>query len=332
MSTAISLKFIAASGSYRLIGDGPFVKEANDYLNYSDMRNLSVLTVRSYGHDLVGLIRWLRLTGCETVEALRSVDFVKFLGYMKGEGLHPSSINHRFFTSIVFYQFVFGEKPRLPFPQTKRRRRWYRYVSSPSLCKIKVPRRLIEPLKPHQVRSFLDQCTKYRDLAIVSLMLSCGLRSKEVLTLRLQNVDLLNGAVRVIGKGNQERRVPIAEDLAHALSRYLDVERPRNSPSDCLFVVLQGSNRGESMCYAGLRSLFRARRATLATSRANPHRFRHTFGTDMAKAGVKLPTLQKLMGHAHLETTMKYINFSMTDVHEEYRRIIAKIQAQYHQS
>ena len=83
------------------------------------------------------------------------------------------------------------------------------------------------------------------------------------------------------------------------------------------------------MTSAGLRSLFRYRRRGSAVHNANAHRFRHTFGTDMARAGVRLPTLQRLMGHAYAETTLQYINLSMTDIAAEYGRASAVIQRRY---
>lgn len=329
--SGISLKFIGKS--YRIVGEASFVKESNDYLGYCDLRNLSVFTIRSYGYDLVALIRWLETGGIFTREALQGVNLIQFLYYLKEAQLHPNSINHCFFTAIVFYRFLFGVKPKLPFDDTDKKRMWwptrYRYVTRPSYCKVKVPRRLMEPLKPREVRCFFERCSKYRDLAIVSLMLFCGLRSREVITITLQDIDFTRLIVRVMGKGNRERHAPITENLARILRRYLDLERPENSVTDFLFVVLQGHRRGHGMGYWGLRSLFRSRRKDSSLSRANPHRFRHTFGTDMAKNGVKLTTLQRLMGHSTLEMTTKYINFSMIDVHEEYQRIIHKIHAQY---
>jgi integrase/recombinase XerC len=83
------------------------------------------------------------------------------------------------------------------------------------------------------------------------------------------------------------------------------------------------------MTAEGLRSLFRPRRRHRKLAQANPHRFRHTFGTDMARAGVRLPILQKMMGHADGATTLQYINLSMNDVAGEYRRASEAIRRRY---
>jgi integrase len=83
------------------------------------------------------------------------------------------------------------------------------------------------------------------------------------------------------------------------------------------------------MTAAGLRSLFRHRRRRPLLVIANAHRFRHTFGADMARAGVRLPILQQMMGHADLKTTLQYVRLSMADVAEEFRRALAKLAARY---
>jgi integrase/recombinase XerD len=79
----------------------------------------------------------------------------------------------------------------------------------------------------------------------------------------------------------------------------------------------------------GLRSLLRHRRIRPELTNANPHRFRHTFGADMARSGVSLPVIQKLMGHANPEMTLLYINLSLADLAEAYRVAAAAIQKSY---
>jgi site-specific recombinase XerD len=79
------------------------------------------------------------------------------------------------------------------------------------------------------------------------------------------------------------------------------------------------------MTPAGLRSLFRHHRAACGVPQANPHRFRHTFGSDMIRAGVSLPALQRLMGHAYIHTTLLYVQLTPKDVFAEYARAVGRI-------
>ena len=79
------------------------------------------------------------------------------------------------------------------------------------------------------------------------------------------------------------------------------------------------------MTLAGLRSLFRHHRQTTGVTLANPHRFRHTFASDMVRAGVSLPALMKLMGHANIQTTLVYIDVTPLDVYQQYARAVAQM-------
>jgi site-specific recombinase XerD len=78
------------------------------------------------------------------------------------------------------------------------------------------------------------------------------------------------------------------------------------------------------MTPAGLRSLFRHHRRTTGVTRANPHRFRHTFASDMIRAGVSLPALMQLMGHAQIQTTLLYVQLTPQDVYQQYACAVAK--------
>ena len=102
------------------------------------------------------------------------------------------------------------------------------------------------------------------------------------------------------------------------------LERPPNCGA-ALFVNLKGHTRGTRMTPAGLRSLFRHHRLTTGVGRANPHRFRHTFATDLIRGGISLPALMHLMGHAQIQTTMVYVNITPQDVYQQYARAAAQL-------
>ena len=179
------------------------------------------------------------------------------------------------------------------------------------------------PLTTEEVAKFWGTFRTYRDLGLVGLMLLDGLRSCEVLALELADVQLSEGQMRVHGKGNKQRVVPLPQEISEVLWNYLRLERPTtNSPA--LFVSLKGRQRGQAMTAAGLRSLFRHHRVLSQVRHANPHRARHTFGTDMVRAGMSLPALQRLMGHSQITTTIKYVNLAPEDIWNEYALAIEK--------
>jgi integrase/recombinase XerD len=159
-------------------------------------------------------------------------------------------------------------------------------------------------------------------LAIVGLMLLDGLGSCEILILQLEDLKLADAQMHVLGKGRKQRILPLPAEIVEVIQNYIRLERPlTNSP--CLFVSLKGRRRGQPMTTAGLRSLFRHHRLRSEVSVANPHRFRHTFGADMVRAGISLPALQHLMGHSQIHTTMLYVQLAPQDIWREYGNAVA---------
>jgi integrase/recombinase XerC len=316
------------------------VAVANEFLEALSIRGLSPATVRAYAFDLVVLYRWLHQEAQLAVEQLSPDDVLRFITHQQRAGAQPKSINRRLATYEQLYRFVTGVsmsharlggaphyagRGREQALGLHRRKRVARRK-----LRVKEPQRVVEPLTVDQVAALLRRLSRYRDVAIVHLMLLCGLRSREVLSLRLNDLVLDDKRLRVRGKGNRERVLPLADFIADVISDYLRVERPRDAATEHLFVILQGARRGRPMTTAGLRSLFRHRRKTSGELvQANPHRLRHTFGADMARAGVRLPILQRMMGHADGKTTLQYIRLSMADIAVEYARAMTEIAKRY---
>jgi integrase/recombinase XerD len=192
-----------------------------------------------------------------------------------------------------------------------------------SRLRVKVPKRNIVPLSVNEVARFWSSFRTARDLAIVGLMLLQGLRSAEVLALNRDDVLLSEAQLRVRGKGNKFRLLPLAPETIQLLHHYLQLERP-NPCSAALFVSLKGRARGARMTSAGLRSLFRHHRQTTSIPLANPHRFRTTFASDMIRAGMSLPALMQLMGHSDIQTTLLYVQVTPQDVYLQYARAVAQ--------
>jgi site-specific recombinase XerD len=240
-------------------------------------------------------------------------------------------VNHRLGTLRCCYRFHTGKE--IPVGQVHYFQR--RYTKRSPLgygrprraiargLRLKQDRRVIVPLSSEEVAKFWQSFRTYRDLALVGLMLWDGLRSCEVLGLQLEDLQLAEAQMRVRGKGNKQRLVPLPQEILKVLAHYLRLERPlTNAPS--LFVSLKGPHRGQPLTAAGLRSLFRHHRVLSHVRQANPHRMRHTCGYDMVRAGMSLSALQQLMGHSQIATTMLYIQLAPQDVWREYARAIEK--------
>jgi site-specific recombinase XerD len=338
--TARVLRVLKVDSHHVLVdGHGP-VAEANEFLSALQTRGLSGTTIRAYAYDLLLLYRWMHAAD-KVLRELTPPDLTAFIAAQRAQSAEPKSINRRLCTVQLLYQFWMardlgvGARLTLPAHHYKGRGRDH-YLGihqrrRRGLRKLRVvePRKLVDPLTPEQVRAFLSSLTRYRDLSIVYLMLLCGLRSHEVLGLKVDDIIVSDARIRVRGKGGRDRALPLPDVLAQTLRQYQQCERPRDPTGDRLFLVLQGKQRGQPMTLAGLRNLFRHRRKRVILATANPHRFRHTFGADMARAGVRLPILQQLMGHADLKTTLQYVRLSMADVADEFRLALAKLAKRY---
>jgi integrase/recombinase XerD len=336
-----AVRVVADGGNhFTLIDDDGPIAEANEFLAAIKTRGLSPRTTRAYAYDLLLLYRWMRRFD-RTLKQLQASDLMEFIADQRQVGAEPRSINRRLSTARLLYRFWTDREPDLgprvstPGPHYKGPGRDHHLglhrLHRRGVRKIRVvePRKLVEPLTPEQVRSFLRSLSRYRDLSIVHFMLLCGLRSREVLELRLGDVVFSDSRVRVRGKGDRDRVLPLPDILARSLHQYQRLERPKQSSEPRLFVVLQGKRRGKPMTAAGLRNLFRHRRQRASLAVANANRFRHTFGAVWARAGVRLPILQQMMGHADMKTTLQYVRLSMVDVADEFNRALVKIAARY---
>jgi integrase/recombinase XerC len=338
-SVDVQLRVVVSDGRFTLVGDGQPWLEANRFLNAVHVRGLSSRTARAYAFDLLHLYRWLAATKRQ-LQQLAASDLVDFIAAQQRDGAAPRSINRRLTTVRLLFQFCTGgvldqgpgvvrPAPHYKGPGRDRELGLHRLKRRTCKVRVKEPRLLVEPLGPDQVRSFLRSLKRYRDLSIVHLMLLCGLRSREVIELHLDDVIWAERRLHVRGKGQRDRVLPLADTLGRLLRDYVQLERPARDAERHLFLILQGPRRGQPMTPAGLRSLFRQRRRRPTLALANAHRFRHTFGTDMARAGVRLPILQRMMGHADMKTTLQYIELSLVDVADEYRRALALINTRY---
>ena len=176
------------------------------------------------------------------------------------------------------------------------------------------------------VQAFLTSLGTHRDRAMVLAMLLGGLRSAEVRGLLLRDVDQGLRRVRVVGKGGRERVVPVDRAFFSELGGYLRHERPAGLSTPECFVVLRGPSAGSPVTEAGLRSLFRRHRELSGALRVRPHRLRHTYGTELAAAGIDLLALRELMGHASPETTSRYVHLSIEHLAAEYAAARASLE------
>jgi site-specific recombinase XerD len=344
---------------WRLVGDSsaPDLELCNDYLAYLADRNYSPASVRAYAFDLLHFTRWLHTEGlrfeavdtdallrylaaCRTTRRSGQHDNVIPLASGRALGFAPSTINRRLAAISGLFSFLEMRDPsaRNPVPRSPAARRsavgersgLLAHLGRPkarSKLSLREPRRLPRGLDRTETAALLASFRSERDRAIAGLMLFSGLRSAEVLGLEVTNVDVGRGWVRVVGKGDKERSVPLDPEVASLIQSYLLAERPETT-SKALFVVAKGPHRGQPLTPAGLRRVFRYHRERAGVPAGHPHALRHTFGTALAEAGVDLLVMQALMGHDHVDSSAAYVHLAPVHLRASYDAARARQRSQ----
>ena len=243
---------------------------------------LSESTRRAYAADLADFGSWLQRTSrtLPDVDVQALAEYTAELGRGR-RGLAPSTIARRLAAVRSYIRFTLGAArvPEIALPPRRRRR----LPDAPKLADVEAAIAEVGGDGPLALRNG----------AILELTYSCGLRSAEVVGLRLADVDFDQETVHVLGKGGKERVVPLGERAAYAVAVYLRDVRPSlaRGANDSLFL----SVRGRSLDTSTLRRLMQ-----------NPHRLRHAYATHLLEGGADLRTIQELLGHASLSTTQIY--------------------------
>jgi integrase/recombinase XerC len=330
---------------WRLEGSWSDLAAANQFLEHLRVRSFAPATVRAYAYDVLCFARFCIERELRLAEVVPADVFDWVAWQAEGRrpasgnvvrltrfaGAAPSSVNRRVAAvrALFEHQVVLGARAENPVP-APRRGQGLRAKSRGVLGHlgpgrrrgggrlVRAPQRLPEALEPGEVAAFLADLSTHRDRAITLAMLLGGLRAGEVRSLRLADVDQGLRRLRVCGKGGRERVVPVDRAFFAELAAYLRVERPPGLATPECFVVLAGASAGGPLSEAGLRSIFRHHRRTSGATRVRPHRLRHTYGTELAAAGIDLLVLRELMGHASPETTAAYVHLSAEHLAAEY--------------
>lgn len=332
------MKIWSYSQSHRIDGEGELVQKANRYFEAGEVHGLSPDTIRSYAFTLMAFFIWLE-SDWKTFENLDQKKLQDWMTHLKGVALKPRSTNQMLVCVRGFYRFTFGKpiphaagvlypRPHYRGPRKNERGDPYTRRRIGLELKVKVPHEVTDPIRPGEIDQLLRHLNRYRDIAVTLTMLLCGLRSQEVILLRMEDINFHQSALRVRGKGKRERIVPLPFQLMQVYEKYLTVERPETS-SNHFFVVLQGKRFGESLNRHTFRAFYWYYRKKLGLKKARPHQFRHAFASDMARAGVPLTTIQKLLGHSDPKTSLIYIELFFEDIRDEYEKAIQRIGERY---
>ena len=283
-------------------------------------RGLSEATIRAYAADLRAYGAWLASTkGGWADDPAVARDYLASL-VRPPRVLRPSSHRRKAASLRAFYRFAHGEglmerdvAGLIDLPRASR--------LLPDTRDVAAVEALLDAPDPGTDAGI-------RDRALFELLYACGLRISEALRLDRDDLSLGDASVRVIGKGDRERLLPVGDVALAAIGRYLDDVRPRwlGSPGDTsralprggpLFVTSRGRRLGRMAAWRGLR---RAALIAGLTEHVTPHTLRHSFATHLLEGGADLRVVQELLGHASITTTQLYTHLTGERIKQVYAR------------
>ena len=272
----------------------------------SSERRLSPHTDSNYARDLRALVMYCEKTQLEDWQSLDSQHVRAFAAQSHSRGLSPRSIQRRLSAVRSFYEFLIKQnKDRQDEPEERSG------VTRNPAVDVRAPKaakRLPETLDPDQMARLLeipagDELVT-RDRAIMELLYSSGLRLAELVGLDVGGLDLRDRTVKVRGKGNKERSVPVGSVAIRALEKWLQERAPLAKPGELALFV---SRRGRRLGPRAVQKLVAQWAVRQGLSmHVYPHLFRHSFATHLLESSRELRGVQELLGHASISTTQVY--------------------------
>ncbi|MGB3340077.1 MAG: site-specific tyrosine recombinase XerD [bacterium] len=282
----------------------------NDFENFLLSEGDELNTIQGYIYDITQLEKFLTTHHKKLTEVVIR-DLRDYLHAIYDTGLQAVSINRKISSIKAFYRFLLFTR---------------RIEINPSsdLELMKIGRKLPVTLSITEVTAIIESAKVktplgLRDRACLEILYGAGLRISELLGMKLTDLDMVNRLLKVIGKGNKQRIVPIGGKAIRAIDEYLTNGRPALVRDRAIsFLIL--NVRGNKLSRMGFLKILRKYRINAGIKkRVTPHMFRHSFATHLLEAGADLRAVQELLGHADISTTQIYTHIDREYLKEVYR-------------
>jgi len=277
------------------------------FLNYLlTEKALSINTVKSYENDLKNFLKWLTEQNILVLNCKKD-DIVLYLLNLKEKAYSSTSIARILSSLKQFFRFMIFDSiiNHDPTEGLKSPKLWLRL---PKALEIDEVKRLLSVM--------LESKYYLRDIAMLELMYASGLRVSELVRLKLSDINFEAGFIRVKGKGDKERVVPIAQRSIDKIKNYLTKLRPallKKKASEYVFLNNRGQPMTRQRFWQNIKAIGR-----IAGVNVTPHMIRHSFATHLLEGGADLRSLQKMLGHSDISTTQIYTKVSMDRLRKEY--------------
>lgn len=279
-----------------------------DYLRVE--KHLSDNTLESYGRDLRFFAEYMAKIRQEDMKAIKEKQVLGFLLSLRKKGVGSKTISRALVTIRSLFRFLIRDKILTCDPTGK--------IEFP-----KVSSRLPNVLNLGQVDLLLSQPKRdtmlgLRDYAMLQLMYATGMRISELVGVKINDLNLEAGYMKIFGKGSKERIVPIGLQAIDAVTKYMRDIRERNHlDSEYLFL---GINNNKLSRQAFWKRVKMYARKTSININVTPHMLRHSFATHLLEHGADLRSVQTMLGHSDVSTTQIYTHVSIKHLHDLYKK------------
>lgn len=282
-----------------------------DYLKFQ--KRYSQHTIISYQNDLLGFFDFLELTfGNTSLQDIKASFIRSWLAHLKDKGMEAKSINRKISTLKSFFKYQLKEQAITVSPMTT--------IISP-----KIKKRLPQFVEKTDITTlfnyveFPDTWNGKTDRLLLQLLYNTGIRQAELVSLKENQVDVFKSTIKVLGKGNKERIIPISKDLLQIVQTYIadkDINL-KNGNKDVLLINEKGNKLYPRYVYNSVKKYL----SIITTiSKKSPHVLRHTFATHLMNNGADLNAVKELLGHSSLAATQIYTHNSiekLKDIHKK---------------
>ncbi|MES2746757.1 MAG: tyrosine-type recombinase/integrase [Bacteroidota bacterium] len=285
------------------------LKAFQEYLQHE--KKYSLHTVTAYVNDLLFFQEFLKTNFDQ--ESLEEVNYSMIRSWIVAlveNGISNSSVNRKISSLKSFYKFLLKTKQIASSPLLKHK-------------SLKTPKKIQIPFSEKELNAVLnhihypDGFEGIRDKLVIDLFYTTGIRRTELIHLKMQNVDLSANTIKVLGKRNKERILPILPIIAKQITNYLTertaIEHIKDG--DYFFLMLKGVKFNDSFVYRLINYYFSNVSEKVKKS---PHILRHTFATHMLNNGADLNSVKELLGHASLASTQVYTHSSLSELKKVY--------------
>ena len=288
---------------------GDFKEKFRDYLLLE--KNYSQHTVTAYLND-IGFFESFLSAGYDD-NGLVSVNYSQIRSWivsLSDDGISNASINRKISSLKSFYKFLLKTRQIESSPLLK-------HKALKSSKKIQIPFSEKELDLVLSQLHYKEGFEGIRDKLIVDLFYTTGIRRTELINLKTQNIDLSNNTLKVLGKRNKERIIPILPIIAEQIKRYLSEKAQIQNVEEreCFFIMLKGVKLNDSFVYRLINYYFSNVSEKVKKS---PHILRHTFATHLLNNGADINSVKELLGHSSLASTQVYTHNSLAELQKVY--------------